>query len=369
MSIFKSTTKNQRHFNSSSNIFTKKFNYSQIIHSNFCINYHAVNRFFIHHSKINNSNKYFGTHLTIIQNSQDLVEQNSKPIICLYGWLGCQPKHLDKIEKMYHKLGFKTVSIIPSITSPLFESSTQRCVDEMLKKINQIENEQTEMNEHIDTINNESIENTNEFSSKLKPRRYIVHVFSGNGIYTMGKQLLKENKNGLTRDYIGFIFDSSPPKVDLETFSRGFIAAIKSNYKYIEKITNLFKNTKSNNKIQPTDDSYYDIPFLTPLIKLFFKIFLERYTIQYEKFKLEVLSLIATNTPTMFIYSRNDIVVRSKDIEEFIEIIKERGVTDIEKLYFLNSGHIMHFKENPVEYEIKVSQFVKKCIKQSDSKI
>lgn len=69
--------------------------------------------------------------------------------------------------------------------------------------------------------------------------------------------------------------------------------------------------------------------------------------------------------PHLYLYSRADQVIRHRDIEIFVETMKEKGVP-VDSFDFVSSPHVGNFRDFPEQYARKCRDFLVDCMKDSD---
>ncbi|XP_029381176.1 transmembrane protein 53 isoform X2 [Echeneis naucrates] len=66
--------------------------------------------------------------------------------------------------------------------------------------------------------------------------------------------------------------------------------------------------------------------------------------------------------PHLCVYSKNDQVIRHRDIELFVESLKQKGVP-VDSFDFVSSPHVGHFRAFPEQYALKCRDFLLACMK------
>ncbi len=66
--------------------------------------------------------------------------------------------------------------------------------------------------------------------------------------------------------------------------------------------------------------------------------------------------------PHIYLYSRADQVIRHRDIELFVETLKQKGVP-VDSFDFVSSPHVGHFRDFPEQYSLKCRNFLVACMK------
>eukprot|EP00818_Percolomonas_sp_WS_P003953 CAMPEP_0117436182 /NCGR_PEP_ID=MMETSP0759-20121206/875_1 /TAXON_ID=63605 /ORGANISM="Percolomonas cosmopolitus, Strain WS" /LENGTH=252 /DNA_ID=CAMNT_0005227773 /DNA_START=303 /DNA_END=1062 /DNA_ORIENTATION=+ len=247
---------------------------------------------------------------------------------------------------MYHKLGYETIAFIPSMTSTISEKSAKRNAEQVLGMME--ERVASRTRQHASPRDNRG----DASNASPSPVSFVAHSFSGNGIYTFGRALELAQLRNVKLRYRGLIFDSTPPKIDVDRFVRGFVGGIKARSR--------------SGAAQDLDPAFYQHWLLTPLA--YFSLFLVFHGKHYQEFQENVLNQLPQRIPSLFIYSKRDILVPPQDVEAFIAEFQKRGASKIERLFFTDSGHIMHYKMHPEEYEKKVADFLHECNEEFEHK-
>lgn len=66
--------------------------------------------------------------------------------------------------------------------------------------------------------------------------------------------------------------------------------------------------------------------------------------------------------PHFHLYSAADQVIRHRDIEVFMEAVKQKGVP-VDSFNFVSSPHVGHFRDFPLQYTEKCRTFLVSCMK------
>lgn len=66
--------------------------------------------------------------------------------------------------------------------------------------------------------------------------------------------------------------------------------------------------------------------------------------------------------PHLYLYSKADQVIRHRDIELFVETVKQKGVP-VDSFDFAFSPHVCHFQDFPEQYTLKCRDFLVACMK------
>lgn len=69
--------------------------------------------------------------------------------------------------------------------------------------------------------------------------------------------------------------------------------------------------------------------------------------------------------PHFYLYSRADQVIRHRDIEVFMETLKQKDVP-VDSYDFVSTAHVSHFRDFPEQYTLKCRDFLAACMKESE---
>lgn len=66
--------------------------------------------------------------------------------------------------------------------------------------------------------------------------------------------------------------------------------------------------------------------------------------------------------PHLYLYSRADQVIRHRDVELFVDALKQKGAR-ADGFDFVSSPHVGHFRDFPEQYALKCRSFLVACVK------
>ncbi|TNM98118.1 hypothetical protein fugu_014364 [Takifugu bimaculatus] len=69
--------------------------------------------------------------------------------------------------------------------------------------------------------------------------------------------------------------------------------------------------------------------------------------------------------PHLHLYSTADQVIRHRDIETFVDALKQKGVP-VESFDFVSTPHVGHFRKFPEQYALNCRNFLAACVKDSE---
>ncbi|KAK4878639.1 hypothetical protein RN001_011145 [Aquatica leii] len=237
------------------------------------------------------------------------------PIVILFGWAGCNDKHLCKYSQIYDDKGFITLRYSAPLKFIFWQRSRLKPIGERLVKL--------------------------LYDMNFENHPIIVHCFSNGGAFLLYNFLLALRQKSIQLK--GVIFDSSP----------GYRRLV-SLYKAISTIVggNIFYNL-----------------FLSILISLFLVIIWQYEIIKgyfasdnYQSNPVKYLQIEDNKCPQYFIFSKADDLIYYKDVEEFMDLRRARGV-DVSYLKLDDSPHLKHYLYYKKEYLDGVHGFLSKCFK------
>ncbi|CAH1786464.1 unnamed protein product [Owenia fusiformis] len=231
---------------------------------------------------------------------------NNRPLVVIFSWLLAKSQHISKYGDFYLDKGYDVLTLKVEPKQLLWPTQAQKVVQQAL--------------EYIDEEKNKNIVNP-----------LLIHGFSVGG-YLYGEFLVKLKQGGdkyraIANSIQGQIFDSI---VDYKGIPGGVSKAMTPN------------------------------PILRATIKgtleLYLGIFKKQVMTCYE---LSQDTVIANKqrTPSMFLYSKSDIVSSYTKIEEVIDGWKEQGIEVHEKRWDV-SPHVTHMYHHPDEYLDMLNTFL-----------
>ncbi|KAK2142607.1 hypothetical protein LSH36_934g02020 [Paralvinella palmiformis] len=233
-------------------------------------------------------------------------EQQSRPLILIYSWLVAKARHMHKYGDFYLKKGWDVLHVKVDPLQLMLPSSAQRVVGQVLE--------------------------FTQDDKRLK-QPILVHGFSVGG-YLWGETLVKilsdESLIANLRHRIhGQIMDSP---VSFHGIPFGVSQAVTD----VRLLQNIVEGTIS---------SY---------LSLTKNITMKYYVRSQETFEENVM-----HTPSMFLFSKADVIGRHRVIEECIEKMKRKGIAVYSKCWE-DSRHVSHFQRHPVEYIDMMTYFLQR---------
>lgn len=233
-----------------------------------------------------------------------------KPLVLGFGWLGSRNYNMHSFEKIYTKEGYDFKYMIQSPFS---------CLD--MKP---------------DT------KKFNEMYELAKNREAICHIFSLNGAFaflnSMKQNDYKEFKPNLKIK--GIIWDSAPGRGAGDKYYKPFARAIANRSEFM----------------------YHILRFaLIPPFK-FFYLFSQNHRRLRD---MRINSMYTDPFPfkQLLIASKHDRVIKYKEMMEYVEIAKSRGI-DISTKIYDDSDHVMLYHSHRDKYSRLILDFAKNCFQQ-----
>ncbi|EEB10228.1 conserved hypothetical protein [Pediculus humanus corporis] len=247
-------------------------------------------------------------------------EQEKLPVIILFGWTGCQDKYLAKYSSIYEKKGCITLRCIAPV-SVIFlrHDKFPKLGEKLLHLIYQV---------------------------SLDKHPIFFHMFSNGGAFFYQHVSFQMQKKQLKLQVKGAIFDSAPGE-------RRFYSV----YKALTAILG--------------GPSWYNVPLGFCISVFLFTVFLILAILkgikEFKKPQTDPLVLVNEpyNWPQLFIYSKNDSLVKFQDIEKFADKRKNMGIK-IEKLCFDDSPHVQHLVTHREKYINTIMKFLQNCLDSSN---
>eukprot|EP00118_Oscarella_pearsei_P001307 m.7101 g.7101 ORF g.7101 m.7101 type:complete len:269 (+) comp17766_c0_seq1:353-1159(+) len=231
-----------------------------------------------------------------------LATKNSDTLVVLSGWASSKAKTLSKYADMYQELGLRTVCIPLTIPELWLRPLSRRKVSVWMK---------------------------GQLSSKALPREAIFHVFSGSSSSHL-THLIDQTKKAQV-SLKGIIFDSAPIGYSLQSG----LDALK-----------MLQRQGRMSTTMATSIGWIGRG-MSALLK-------------------EKMNQLASKTwlsddlkaiPHLYLYTKNDEVVSSDFIEEWIGKQKERAVSVLSHCWE-NSAHVCLFQDDPEKYKKQVIDFL-----------
>lgn len=231
----------------------------------------------------------------------------TKPLVCLFGWLGADWKNVAKYSEWYSQCNMNCLTMIPPFTSILSRSVAQRHANAFVSQIEA----------HVS-------------SSTLLDTPIVFHAMSGNGLNMYGNVIQHDmfKDEQIRRNVKLLIADSTPPVITPERFANGIVGTLN-----------------------PTLHS-----MTYPVVRQLMKLYLEspgHKKKEIEDFMQQVVQHQPSSCAKLFIYSDADKVVPPGDVEHFIHLLENKReeqaalgerIGVIEKLHLSDSEHVAHMR-------------------------
>lgn len=274
-----------------------------------------------------------------ISGNSDCLQEKSKTVVVLLGWLGSKQKHLSKYAEWYTEKGFHAITF----TFPMAEILSY--------KVGGKAEEQVELlTKHLV-----------EWMEEEHGKNIVFHTFSNTGWLTYGVILEKlQNMDASLTDRIkGCIVDSAPVAApDPQVWASGFSAALlKKNSIATKGNTDL--NPRTVSEIKPAISE----TALLLLLEKVFNVVLNLPTINRRL--SDVMGRLSSqqppSCPQLYIYSSADRVIPARSVEMFMEEQRKTG-HDVRACNFVSTPHVDHFRNNPILYTSQLTQFFNDCV-------
>lgn len=281
---------------------------------------------YVEDDKMENLNKshFYITHPKFkTESTKDSKENRAKePIVMLFGWMGAKDQYLKVYSQIYEEKGYPTVRLTVSPLIVLFKNNEMlKFSDKLLKLLDEPD---------------------------FKDRPVIIHLFSNGGgfQYDILYKALQEDEAKKTK-VKGVIFDSGPAKWTIyNSFSvcSMILSSIVSSRLLLYPLTVACVVCSAS---------------ITGMRK-----------IQRDVFKKPVHLMDTYNNlknqenlcPQLFFYSKADSLVPYRELEDFIEARKTKGVDVTCKMYE-KTPHVKHYPFDKMGYCKTVFKFLNRVVK------
>lgn len=246
-----------------------------------------------------------------------------EPVVILLGWAGCKDKHLSKYTSIYNEQGCVTIRYTaPLKTVFISESFGYKEMRSTALKL-------------LEILYDYEVENSPIF----------FHIFSNGGfmLYRYIVELLHMDKQFSSLCVIGAAVDSAPGSGNVRGALRALTATLGP------KITPVLR---------------YVLLTLFAVTVFLLRIVLYPLTKYIHKNHYDAVRDRPPAWPHFYLYSSADQVIRHRDIELFMESMKQKGVP-VDSFDFLSSSHVSHFRDFPEEYTLKCREFLVACMTRS----
>lgn len=239
----------------------------------------------------------------------------------LLGWAGCKDKHLSKYSSIYNEQGCVTIRYTaPLKTVFISESFGYKELKSTALKL-------------LEILFDYEVENSPIF----------FHIFSNGGfmLYRYIVELLHSDKHFSSLRVVGAVVDSAPGSGNVRGALRALMATLGSNISPVLR---------------------YVLLALFAVTVFLLRIVLYPLTKYVHKNHYDAVQERPPAWPHLHLYSAADQVIRHRDIEVFIEAVKQKGVP-VDSFDFVSSPHVGHFRDFPGQYTEKCRTFLVSCMK------
>ncbi|XP_069367769.1 transmembrane protein 53 [Paralichthys olivaceus] len=247
-----------------------------------------------------------------------------EPVVILLGWAGCKDKHLSKYSSIYNEQGCVTIRYTaPLKTVFISESFGYKELSSTALRL-------------LEILFDYEVENSPVF----------FHIFSNGGfmLYRYIVELLHSDKQFSSLCVIGAVVDSAPGSGNVRGALRALTATLGP-------------------KISPV--LRYVLLVLFAVTVFLLRVVLYPMTKYIHKNHYDAVQEKPPAWPHFYLYSRGDQVIRHRDIELFVETVKQKGVP-VDSFDFVSSPHVGHLRDFPEQYALKCRGFLATCMKDSE---
>uniref|UniRef100_A0A1A8JSS9 Transmembrane protein 53 n=1 Tax=Nothobranchius kuhntae TaxID=321403 RepID=A0A1A8JSS9_NOTKU len=244
-----------------------------------------------------------------------------EPVVILLGWAGCKDKHLSKYSSIYNEQGCVTIRYTaPLKTVFISESFGYKELSSTALKL-------------LEILYDYEVENSPIF----------FHIFSNGGfmLFRYMVELLHSDKQFSSLCVIGAVVDSAPGSANIRGALRALTATLGPN------ISPLLR---------------YLLLALFAVTIFLLRVVLYPLTKFIHKNHYDAVQDRPPAWPHFHLYSRADQVIRHRDIEQFMDTLKKKGVP-VDSYDFVSSSHVCHFRDFPEQYTRKCRSFLVACMK------
>ncbi|XP_068605088.1 transmembrane protein 53 [Brachionichthys hirsutus] len=244
-----------------------------------------------------------------------------EPVVVLLGWAGCKDRHLSKYSSIYNEQGCVTIRYTAPlntvfISEPFGYKELKGAALRLLEML---------------------------FDYEVENRPIFFHTFSNGGfmLYRYVAELLRADRRFGALRLIGAVVDSAPGGRNLPGSLRALAATLGPNVSPLPR---------------------YVLLALFAVAVFLLRVVLYPLTKYIHKNHYDAVKDRPPAWPHCFLYSRADQVIRHRDIEVFMETLKQKGVA-VDSFDFASSAHVSHFRDFPERYASKCRNFLSACMK------
>lgn len=245
---------------------------------------------------------------------------SKEPVVILLGWAGCRDKHLAKYSSIYNQQGCVTVCYTAPLKTVFISESFG--YEELRSTAHKL----------LELLYDYEVENNPIF----------FHVFSNGGfmLYRYIVELLQSHPQFSTLCVVGTVVDSAPDSQNVI----GALRALKT-----------ILGPKVNLVLQ------YVLLALFAVAVVLLRVVLYSVTKYFHKNHYDAMMEKPAPWPQMYLYSRSDRVIRYKDVEKMVKVLKEKGLT-VESFDFITPAHVSLYRDCPEDYSSRCRTFLTGCM-------
>ncbi|XP_028833733.1 transmembrane protein 53 [Denticeps clupeoides] len=243
-----------------------------------------------------------------------------EPVVILLGWAGCKDKHLSKYSNMYNEQGCVTICYIAPLKTVFISESfgykeLRRTASRLLEIL---------------------------YDYEVENRPVLFHVFSNGGfmLYRYVVELLRGHAQFGTLHVLGTVVDCAPGSGNV----RGALRALS---------TSLGPNVSIAAR--------YFLLALFAVAVVLLRIVLYPLTKYFHKNHYDAMMDRPAPWPQLYLYSRADRVIRHRDVERMVAVLRGRGLS-VESFDFVTPAHVSLFRDFPEDYSRRCRDFLEVCM-------
>ncbi|XP_059357658.1 transmembrane protein 53 [Carassius carassius] len=247
-----------------------------------------------------------------------------EPVVILLGWAGSRDKHLAKYSSIYNEQGCVTLHYTAPlktvfISEPLGYKELRSTAQKLLELL---------------------------FDYEVENNPVFFHVFSNGGfmLYRYIVELLHSNNHFSTLCVVGTVVDSAPGSQNVI----GALRALKTTL-----------GPKVNVLLQ------YFLLALFAVAVFLLRMVLYPVTKYFHKNHYDAMMEHPAPWPQMYLYSRSDRVIRYRDVEKMVKVLREKGLT-VESFDFITPAHVSLYRDCPEDYSSRCRTFLTHCMSSSE---
>ena len=238
-------------------------------------------------------------------------KDQAKPLCVILGWGSSKHRNLDRYSDIFKSRGFEIITVTPTLTDVLLfpQSRGKKISDKILETI----------------------------KDEFEGRDAVILQFSNGGCglwYFISQEIcdVKSPYHNVIK-VVGNVFDSCP---------------VVPNQESVKIAQNAFAMNVKNPITRTV--VWYTIGTVAPLVVWFNPIV---------KLFMDAMRDSPISTPQLFMYSKSDLLAPYKDISDFIEYRKNKGIETMQMLWE-DSPHVSHLKHDGVTYTEILNKFLDK---------